>query len=249
MKNRFLVFGLLLMSLSVLGQRSINTYKNVIVADKFDFLKKVDGYQTSSLTKFLLNKYNFEAYLNTDILPKDFQTNRCENLFVKVQGAPGMFTTKVVVEFKDCNGVLVYKSKEGKSKKKEYKTAYHEAIRRAFSDITIKNHKYIPLKSNVETVDKEEPVITVKPTIVQPKTQEKKTKVVETNVLYAQVNATGFQLVDTSPKIVFTLLNTASKDLFILKDKNGVLYKVQDNWIAEYYVGDKKIQQQYSIKF
>ena len=249
MKNRYLVFGLFLMSLSAVGQRSINTYKNVIVADKFDFLKKVDGYQTSSLTKFLLNKYDFVAYLNTDILPKYFQTNRCENLFVKVQGEPGMFTTKVVVEFRDCNGVLVYKSKEGRSKKKEYKTAYHEAIRKAFLDTAIVNHKYVPLKSKAVIVDKKQPAIIAKPIIVKPTIQDKKAKITEINILYAQANKTGFQLVDTSPKIVFTLLKTASKDLFILKDKNGILYKIQDNWIAEYYVGNKKLQQQYSIKF
>ena len=241
------------MGLSVFGQRSINTYKNVIVADKFDFLKKVDGYQTSSLTKFLLNKYDFEAYLNTDTLPNDFQKNRCENLFVKIQGSPGMFITKVVVEFRDCNGIVVFKSKEGRSKKKEYKAAYHEAIRNAFSDQVIKNHKYVPLKKNVVVDDKinvnKQSNMPVKSSTSLSKISNKKSATVKTNVLYAQANDLGYQLVDTSPKIVFTLLNTSSKDVFILKDKNGILYKVQDNWIAEYYIGDKKIQKQYSIKF
>lgn len=54
-----------------------------------------------------------------------------------------MFVTKNTVEFRDCNNVVVYKSKVGKSRKKEFKLAYHEAIRDAFTDLTITGYTYI----------------------------------------------------------------------------------------------------------
>ena len=65
-----------IMTLSIVGQSKINNYKYVIVPSKFEFLKKKDQYQTSSLTKFLFEKYGFNAYLDSDKLPEDLNKNR-----------------------------------------------------------------------------------------------------------------------------------------------------------------------------
>ncbi|MFT4577172.1 MAG: hypothetical protein ACI9SI_002114 [Polaribacter sp.] len=55
MKNIFtLAFLFFLFSLH--SQEKMNNYKFIIVSEKFDFFKKSDMYQTSSLTKFLLKK-------------------------------------------------------------------------------------------------------------------------------------------------------------------------------------------------
>ncbi|MGY8910777.1 MAG: hypothetical protein ACKVIG_13095, partial [Flavobacteriales bacterium] len=56
---------MLLVSNSLLSQQTnLNKYQYIIVADQFDFLKEVDQYQTSSLTKFLLEKKGFEVFLS-----------------------------------------------------------------------------------------------------------------------------------------------------------------------------------------
>ncbi|MGY0425733.1 MAG: hypothetical protein ACWIPI_02745 [Polaribacter sp.] len=69
------------------------------------------------------------------------------------------------------------------------------------------------------------------------------------NVLYAQPKENGFQLVNMKPAVVFTIFKTSLKDIFIIKDKNGTLYKKDGSWIAEYYENGKLIGKQYQIKF
>ena len=56
----------LFISTASFAQKSINNYKYVIVPSKFDFVKGKDKYQTSSLTKFLFNKYGFTAFLDDE---------------------------------------------------------------------------------------------------------------------------------------------------------------------------------------
>lgn len=49
------------------AQESLNGYKYVVVPEKFDFLKSEDLYQINSLTKFLLNKEGFVAFLEGEL--------------------------------------------------------------------------------------------------------------------------------------------------------------------------------------
>ena len=79
--KKIIFLGFVISSFSIFGQQTVNNYKYVVVANKFDFLKKVDQYKTSSLTKFLFNKYGFTSFLNTEILPQEIRDNRCSSLF------------------------------------------------------------------------------------------------------------------------------------------------------------------------
>ena len=65
-------------------QSNINNYKYIIVPDRLEIVKKVDQYQTSSLTKFLLAKKGFEVYLSNEKLPDDLALNRCLALTANV---------------------------------------------------------------------------------------------------------------------------------------------------------------------
>jgi hypothetical protein len=245
MKNIFtLAFLFFLFSLH--SQEKMNNYKFIIVSEKFDFFKMSDMYQTSSLTKFLLKKNGFDAYISSEELPKEVHDDRCNALFVTILKSSGVFVTKNTVEFRDCNNVVVYKSKVGKSRKKEFKLAYHEAIRDAFTDLTITGYTYI------------EGAITKENSIFMP-VLEKTTKVefVPINkivkktdyTMYAQLISNGFKLVDASSKVVYTILNTSTQDVFIIKDKNGMLYLKNAKWIAEFYEKDELIQKELQIKF
>ena len=60
MKTKIYIFLLILSAtISSWAQSSINDYKYVSVAEKFDFLKSNDQYQLNSLTTFLLKKNGF----------------------------------------------------------------------------------------------------------------------------------------------------------------------------------------------
>ena len=82
-------------------QEKINSYKYIIVPERFDFLKSSDQYQTSSLTKFLLEKKGFTVFLSNEKLPDDLLKNRCMALTATVSDDSGMFTIKNTIEIKD----------------------------------------------------------------------------------------------------------------------------------------------------
>ena len=241
----------LFISTASFAQKSINNYKYVIVPSKFDFVKEKDKYQTSSLTKFLFNKYGFTAFLDDEELPTEIANNRCLALTGTVKDESSMFTTKSVIELTDCYNKVVFTSKEGRSKEKEYKKAYQEAIRNAFKSIEALKYTYIPLQEDVVTKNKEvPPVVTVVPTVVKntpAEVVEKPAKAKEQ--LFAQPVANGFQLVNMKPEVVFQVLKTNVKDVFVIKDKNGVLYKSGNSWFAEYYNNGGKVTEEYQVKF
>lgn len=243
------LFILLMITSAVFSQSKINNYKYIIVPNKFDFVKSNDQYKTSSLTKFLFNKYGFTAFLINENFPSDLGKNRCLALVATVKDDSSMFTTKSIIELKDCHNNIVFSSNIGKSKSKEYKKAYNETIRKAFKSIQLLNYKYSPLKPVNLTTD-------VKNSIVIPNIKVRKNELINStivknsvNSLYAQSTVTGFQLVDTKPEVIFKILRTNVKDVFIIKDKNGLLYKNNDIWIVEYYKEGIKITENYKIKF
>ncbi|TDQ30053.1 hypothetical protein [Tenacibaculum caenipelagi] len=244
-----ILFIALFITIGSFAQKSINNYKYIIVPSQFDFVKGKDKYQTSSLTKFLFNKYGFTAFLDDEQLPNEVANNRCLVLKGVVKDASSMFTTKSTIELRDCYNKVVFTSKEGRSKEKEYKKAYHEAIRNAFKSIEALKYKYVPLEEDQVTITKEVPAVVTTVKVVEDKLVEVKKDKSIAEVLYAQLIENGFQLVNTKPEVVFQVLKTNVKDVFVIKDKNGILYKNENSWFAEYYDNDIKVIKEYQVKF
>lgn len=69
------------------------------------------------------------------------------------------------------------------------------------------------------------------------------------NVLYAQEIENGYQLVDSTPKVVYRIKNTTLKNVFLVEDKNAILYKKGDSWVVEYYDNTILRQKELNIKF
>ena len=136
------------------AQTSLNDYKYVVVPKKFDDFKKENQYQTSTLVKYLFEKKGFVTIYD-DNLPIDLASNRCLGLYVKLVDNSSMFTTKTILALKDCNNQEVLLSREGRSKKKEFKIAFKEAITYAFGSFASLDYSY---KAKEETL-KEEPII------------------------------------------------------------------------------------------
>lgn len=229
-------------TIPLLSQHKINNYKYIIIPEQFEFLNKPDQHQTSSLTKFLFNKNGYRAFLTSDEFPEDFAKDRCLALEVSVKKKSTFFNIKTILELKDCFDNVVFTSNEGVSKQKNYKKAYHEAIRKSFNSIKRINYKYVPL-NKIEKKSPETNTVTVKTPTVKVNTTKGIVK------LYAQPKEYGFQIVDTKPEVVFKALKTSIKNVYILKDKKGILYKNDNKWFVEYYLDGKKVIQQYQIKF
>ncbi|WP_400080944.1 hypothetical protein [Winogradskyella sp. R77965] len=259
-----IIFAVLFLLVSFFGtaQKDINNYKYIIVPKKFDFTKGEDQYQLNSLTKFLFNKYGFEAYFVDDNLPEDLQKDRCLALTSEIlKEKSGMFKTKLKFQLKDCFGAVIVTSKIGESRLKEYDKAYKEALRNAFETFQNIDYKYSQIEDSAETSkpkeEIEEPRVeeTEKPK-VDSKVIVKEQEVIEAatakgnkELYYAQVISDGFQLVDSEPKLVMILLNTTAKDVFIVKDKDAIVYKEDDLWIYYEHNDNKKIRKELHIKF
>ena len=253
-------FILLMLTTSLFAQKSVNNYKYVIIPTKFDFVNSPDKYQTSSLTKFLFNKHGFKAFLADEKLLKDLAINRCLALTGDVKSKSSLIRTKTTIELRDCQNNIIFTSEIGKSRHKDYKKSYHEAIRDAFKSIARLNYTYKEIASatskipNVKVSEKE---VVIKKVVVPVVVKKPDVRIIEKPVsvknamttLYAQVTKNGFQLVDTKPVVIFKLFKTNVKDVFIIKDKNGLLYKNKNIWIAEFYENDVRKTIEYQIKF
>jgi len=143
MKNFYLLVFLFISVVSTgISQKPLSDYSYVIVPEVYSFLNEKDEYQLNSLTKFLFNKYGFHAYFDRET-PVNVQ--RCDGLWADVIGSPGFVYTRIEVVLRDCYGAEVYKSNEGKSKEKNFKKAYFEAMRRSFESIEVLGVKQLEI--------------------------------------------------------------------------------------------------------
>lgn len=243
-------------SVAAYSQNTINNYKYVLVPDKFSLSKEPNQYGLNVLTKLLLESKGFTAFVGNEELPADLAANRCNALMADVTEKNSLFVTKLTLVLKDCQGNIIFKSKEGKSREKEYQPANEEALRDAFSSLEAEPYKYTGPAAN-----QPQPVTAPPSTSTQPQTQPQThtpapaptTPSVNENtgVLYAQATPNGYQLIDTTPKKVLSLLKTSMQDYFIAVDggNTGVVFKKNEEWIYEYYKDNKLISHKLQIKF
>lgn len=141
MKKIITILTFFIGSIPMLAQ-DLDQYKYVIVPEEFEFSKEKNQFQLNALTKFLFDKYGFETLMRNEAKPADLQENYCLGLNTKVKDNSGLFVTKLVIQLEDCQGNIVFESKEGRSREKEFKAAHHEALRDAFSDIEALNYNF-----------------------------------------------------------------------------------------------------------
>lgn len=245
MKLKLIIF-LFILSNSIFAQ-SINDYAAVVVPLKYDFLRSENEYRMATITKFNLEKAGFVAmYANTDF-SSDYP-NRCSLLSIDVIKDSGFLTTKLYVEFKDCYGKVIYTSEVGKSKEKDFGTAYQEALENAFVSIVKLGYKY----SGKPTV-KVTSAVAAESIIVAQQVAPVSSFVNNVNqeVLYAQATETGFQLIDKTPKVVMKLMKTGTPNSFIAikGDLQGVLNLKDNQWFFDSYQNGTLVSEVIAVKF
>ncbi|HEY4325831.1 MAG TPA: hypothetical protein VGN20_17700 [Mucilaginibacter sp.] len=252
--KKYILILLLFVSFSVYSQNTINNYKYAVVPERFTFLKEVDQYSLNSLTKALLQNKGFTVYFDNNELPSDIANNKCQALNAELLEKSGMFSTSITLLLKDCKGNVVFKSKEGKSREKDFSTAYNAALRDAFTSLDQIPYTYVepgnqPVQPIV-TPAAAAPIVattTVAPVVTSTEAVTNQ----PAGTLYAQATANGYQLIDTTPKVILTLLKTSAADYFIAANTtaNGIVLKRDGNWFFEYYKDGKFISEKLVIKF
>jgi len=248
MRIKFLLIALLT---SVIGfSQSVNDYKAVIVPLKYEFLKTENQYRLSTMTKANLVKAGFKAFYGNEQLPAEF-ADRCDLLYADVKRDNGFLVTKLFVEFRDCYGKVVFTSQVGKSKEKEYESAYRESLEMAFVSINALQYKYNGKSANtVKTVTASVPA-TVQTVTAAATVSALVADITDPNLLYAQPTENGYQLIDKTPKVVMKLLKTSRPDSFIaIKDGiQGSLNAKDNQWFFEYYKNDQLVSEKVVVKF
>lgn len=244
MKLVYLVLFAAFISFNTLAQ-SVNDYKYVIVPDRYSWVGEADKYQVNSLTTFLFKKYGFDAYQLGDILPPDMNAGGCNALTTDVIDKSSFIRTKLKVTLKDCNGDIVFVSEEGTSKEKEYKRAYHEALRDAFNSIRELKYAYYGKKEQTQTaaqvqvqVQEEKVVpVKVKETFLVQKVDEQ-SKIMKPRPPSQTEKTTRVERPAATPKIRST---TLGKNVGIYRSLDGSYYMNVDEEKMVFYEGDNII--------
>ncbi|WP_339917003.1 hypothetical protein [Yeosuana marina] len=100
----------------------------------------------------------------------------------------------------------------------------------------------VPKTEVVQEKTIQTPVKTETPKVAQPETSV-------SDVLYAQAIDNGFQLVDSSPKVVYKIKKTSLENVFLVEGLNGTLLNKDGQWILEYYENGTLKQKSLNIKF
>jgi hypothetical protein len=249
MKKIVLFFALLLAGNSFAQSANINSYKYVVIPERFDFFKEPNKYNLNSLTKMAFEKYGFTVLYSNEQMPPDIALNRCGALYGDLLNGSGMLTTTVSIVLKDCSGKVLFTSEKGKSKEKDYKKAYYEATREAAASLASLNYQYEAGAATATSVQQQgATVTTITPVNSQPVTA---VPVNNENQLFAQPITNGYQLVDSTPKIVLKMYKTSQPDSYSAQGdgKNGVVFKKGNEWFFEYYQNDKLISEKLNVKF
>lgn len=250
----YALFIFTLLTIAGYSQNSINNYKYVIVPERYNFSKDDDQYGLNTTTKLLLEQKGFTVFMGDDKLPPALAANRCSALMADVAQKKGFFVTNLTLLLKDCQGNVIFKSKEGKSREKEFPLAYDGALKDAFLSLNDVPYKYdstamAQAPQPVAAPATQAPATSVPPSPAPAPVVAAPGEI--TGTLYAQATPNGYQVVDTTPKKVLTLFKTSMDDLFMADagGANGVVFKKNGEWFFEYYKENKLMSQKLEIKF
>lgn len=258
MKKIALVLALLAYGFSFAQTEIINNYKYVIVPKKFDFFKEEDKFNMNTLTKKAFEKYGFEVYFDEEQYPPEVALNRCRTLYGTMLDDSNVLSTAVAFQLKDCSGKVLFTSEKGKSRIKEYQKAYYDAARSAAASLETMGYKYVGDAASAAYFAQAIPagatatVVAPAPVPATPQTPAvTPTPVVNEATLFAQPIANGYQLVDSTPKVVLKIYKTSQPDSYtaVGDGKNGVVFKKGNEWFFEHYVNDKLVSEKLNIKF
>ncbi|NND62031.1 MAG: hypothetical protein HKN48_02435 [Flavobacteriaceae bacterium] len=245
-KYLVLIVACLLLSVNTFAQKGPNDYSFVVVPERFDFQAEKDQFQLNSLTKFLFNKHGFNAYFNAE-LPN---VSRCDGLWADVQREDGFVWTRLTVILNDCNGDEVYRSSIGKSKDKEYKKAYFEAMRQAFESIEAEQFQQPEPKIYADFEEKTEKDEVKISEVKESEPSVDDTSVIETKVATSEVNMSNMEFVSGNYSLlkvddqyqilqngnnIGRLIPTSKANLYLVKTQQffGVAYKTNTGFTIE----------------
>ena len=246
------------------GAQDLDQYKYVQVPEKYDFLKEANEYQLNALTAFLFEREGFEVFYGED-LPEGL--DGCEMLKADVKKDSGIFTTKVEITLENCKGAVVFTSKMGSSREKDYHKAYQEALRDAFTSVEALDYSYSEMVAEVakgeeprimETTPPDEAVAEklsaekARPVVVAEETRTETSVFRNGTTEYTlQRTASGFDLLKGKEKEKFaTLLRSGGGTNYIFsseKLQGNAYFDAEGDLLVEYF--DANTEQLVTVRY
>ncbi len=112
-----------------------------------------------------------------------------------------------------------------------------------------KTVKEIEMPKKAETKVIEPEITEVKETIAEKKEEQPNNVKASNNVFYAQVIDGGYQIVDSTPKVVMKLYSTGKQNTFIVEDQNAIVYEEDGFWYISEREGSTTSTRVLNIKF
>lgn len=162
MKNIVLIVCMFVANICA-SQEGVGIYDFIEVPDRFEFISKDNPHQMSDMMVFYLEKKGLKTYRKIDSpnVPK------CDALYGDIMRVSNLLTTKLIFVLKDCNDRIVFQSREGRSKVKDYAKAYPDALRMAFKTFSKKDVNISEVPEAPIVVINEENVETIKSSVVK----------------------------------------------------------------------------------
>jgi len=219
-----------------------NNVKYVLIPLKYDFMDVQNQFRLITFTKEKLVDLEFKVFYENEIIPTEITNSNCL-LSINVEKVSSFTWTKLKIIFKDCQNKIVFESQEGKSKIKDFKTAYTEALKEAFVSVKINEFNFLSSKKEV--------ILDIKHKITDQEKAVKEPKIIELNTLLAVKTVVGFDLKDKLENVVYNLFSTSKEFVFIANknDKVGVVFKKDINWFFEYKLNGKVYSELINVNF
>ncbi len=240
MKNLILVIFIFFTTFTF--SQNINDFEYVIVPEQYENFKNSDQYQLSTFSKSLFETIGFKVFYDNEILPEAIAKNQCLALKPYLEITSNMFLTKITIVLKDCYNKEIFRTEEGVCRKeKDNRVAHQLAFREAAKSLNEVNYKF-----SGKSLQKEQSITQIEnqiPAKQDPKDFE--------NILYAQEIENGFQLIDSTPKVIIKLTKTSSSDIFLANynGSEGVVINKNNKWIFEFTQNGKLESHVLNIKF
>ncbi|WP_439153029.1 hypothetical protein [Winogradskyella sp.] len=257
MKKLLLLSIIFCFSIKINSQADLNQYKYAVIPLQYEFLKGKDKYRLNTLARVLFKGEGFGTFFTEEQLPDDLFKDRCLAIYPDVKKVKGgFFKTKLQIIIKDCNGRVLLESMVGESKENNHQLAHNMALREAFQSIERLNYEYKPLPKMEEVKENKDASEVEK--ISQKRSEdldvEVSKEIVKTNEasiqnFTAKVTENGYQLLDKDSNVVMSLYQSAAKNVFIVKDKNAIVFKLNDKWLYSENTGDNQTEKIIEITF
>lgn len=259
MKNLVTLLFLVNTLCATAQSEELNNYKYIIVDNQYEFQGEANEYRWNELVVFELQKLNFTAFRNSEILPADLNRGECNALQLKIEKT-GTLRVNFILRLENCIGTTVFTTKEGVGKTKSNDKAYFEALRDAMTSLEEVNYEYAPLKSiaidapggPIKEVEKPVQKSLISNIVPEqtPKFQENVADAVAVTTSYEFVSkegyalmrsAKGFLIFDNNLPIGVALIKSENAYLVHTSEFAGVGYMQQGKFVIE-YINNKKEQ-------